>query len=542
MSSSGSGYFPPSDESDRASSTATAVKPPLYPKAGDFVRYYDLDGGKEDGQVLVGKIRFIQKQMKAADSTANGSGWMLELTEMEDVGEGYYSDFGSRKRFMKGSTYRDLAAVSPVTASFVRSEDAYKVPTRVSDGSIIVKAEQYDIEGYMGPFGGENGESNIDTSVVEADGVIYEALKGKLLKYAAIAGAVGTILCDLTRGTEQAVIYFAGFLSSLLYLFFLALKTDTIGKEQSSFVKNVSNLRFGTPIMSLLGVALYNLSKGDANPTASDNIFSTVTPDQFAAVIVGFLTYRLPLIVIQIEDAFQDEDSTGTLMPGSAGMALQMLQDDASATDAVSPLSSNVATTTVFLVSGPQATGRSELVQQFLDSTSTSSDESLVPFTTPALVDKVQEGATFERFLQRNEFLSVDPTDRFGLTQQAIVDAGKNTNDGPSPIVVVDADVELAKKLAKIPALRLVGVWVGLGSVPEFEKRVGAMIDSGTLTIEEGETRESTIRSKIREIVKEIEFGISSGVFEFTILNDDAENTEKSLLQLKEAAKYASLE
>ena len=33
----------------------TAKANPLYPKVGDIVRYYEMDGGRVDGQVLVGK-------------------------------------------------------------------------------------------------------------------------------------------------------------------------------------------------------------------------------------------------------------------------------------------------------------------------------------------------------------------------------------------------------------------------------------------------------------------------------------------------------
>jgi len=100
---------------------------------------------------------------------------------------------------------------------------------------------------------------------------------------------------------------------------------------------------------------------------------------------------------------------------------------------------------------------------------------------------------------------------------------------------VIDANVELARKLAKVSGLRLIGVWVGLNSVDEFEKRLGAQFDSGELSIPEDETRESVIRARIREIVSEIEFGISSGIFEFTILN---ENEDESLKQLREASSY----
>ena len=102
-------------------------------------------------------------------------------------------------------------------------------------------------------------------------------------------------------------------------------------------------------------------------------------------------------------------------------------------------------------------------------------------------------------------------------------------------MVVVDADVELAKKLQKMSGARLVGAWVGLNSVQEFEDRLKVQIDNGEIPIPEDETEQSVLRARIREIVQEIEFGISSGIFEFTILN---ENQAESLKQLREAANY----
>jgi hypothetical protein len=64
-------------------------KPPLYPRAGDIVRYFDMDGGKERGQVLVGKISFLQKQLGQTNK------WMVELTELDNVGDGYYAEYPS---------------------------------------------------------------------------------------------------------------------------------------------------------------------------------------------------------------------------------------------------------------------------------------------------------------------------------------------------------------------------------------------------------------------------------------------------------------
>jgi hypothetical protein len=53
--------------------------------------------------------------------------------------------------------------------------------------------------------------------------------------------------------------------------------------------------------------------------------------------------------------------------------------------------------------------------------------------------------------------------------------------------------------------------------------------------ISDDETEDSIIRAKVREIVKDIEYGIVSGIFEFTILND---NPDDSIKELRAAAEY----
>lgn len=505
-----SGYVPPAKDG----STVPPTKKRLYPSVGDIVRFFDLDGGKAQGQVLVGRVSFIQKNMGR-----EGSGWSLEIAELDDVGSGYYADFPFRQRQSKKSM-RDLAAVSPIAASYVRVEGAYKVPID-TNGRPQVRADAYDIEDYPGPFAGDDA---INLTVVEADAVKYGDLKSKLLRYSALFGLAGTIATDLVKGTEDAVIYAAGSVASVLYLFFLTVKTDTLASQEDKLGKNVSNLRFVTPLLVLVGVALYNKSRGDDNPVVDAGIFTMVTAEQFGAAILGFLTYRVPLFLSQIQDAFKN-DAGDVVLPGSVGIAMQLAKPDASA--ALAAMASDVATLpTVFLVSGPQATGRSELVHQLIV-------DGDGKFVRAKMVDRVQEAIKFERLERRDEFLALDPTERFGLTKEAVVTAAKAC--GPYSVVVVDADVNLAKELTKIGGVRLVGVWVALSSVAEFETRLGSMIDSGAISIPEDEGRATVIRARIREIVQEIEYGISSGIFEFTIINKDE---SESLKQLREAAGY----
>ena len=513
-------YVSPEESEERA---AVATKS-LHPRIGDLVRYYDLDGGITKGEELVGKISFL---------TRTGKGWLVELTQLEDVGDGYYAEYSSSKRMSK-KTDRDLTKVSPLSGSFVRAEQAYKVPI-TSDGRPRVRQETYDLDDFDGPQ-----MIPVDPQIVQQDGMIYQALKTKLIKNAALTGLAGTVIANILKGPEDATIYFAGALASVGYLYFLSVKTDTLASPDRKLGNNIANLRFLMPIFVIVGVALYNKSLGDANPVIDNtNPLDTVTPEQFASAVIGFLTYRIPLFVGQAQDALKELQSEGdgdggVSLPGSAGMAMKLASggsggdEDSITADTLVP---------VLLVSGPQATGRSELVQQLLKF-----DDRLV---APKLVDRLQDGVTYERLQSRDAFLEDDG--RFGLTKDAILTAAANAVPAPSPkdegdkelqprAVVVDADVDLARKLVQgLAGARLIGVWVGLNSVAEFESRLLEEIDSSKTPIPEDETRESVLRARMKEIVNEIEYGLSSGIFEFTILN---ENTEESLKELKEAAGY----
>lgn len=504
------GYVPPSSETK---STASKKKY-LHPKVGDMVRYYDVDGGRKDGEVLVGRITFITTDLGKEKS------WTVEITELEDVGDGFYAEYPSRKRSSKRAI-RNLADISPIMASFVRSENAYKVPLNANKKPAI-RAEQYDIDDYEGPFSGENA---INKEVIDRDSLVYSAMKGKLLRNAAIAGVAGTLITDLLRGAEDAIIYGAGALASLGYLFFLSVKTDTLGSADNKLGKNVSNLRFLMPVFVIVGVALYNKNLGDANPVRSDNPFNTVTTEQFAAAVIGFLTYRIPLFLTQLAEGLRSLDGEVAL-PGSAGIAMNMGLNEMRSDNKPSLLS-EAALTPVLVVSGPQATGRPDLVDKLIE-------EGGDRFVRPKQIDRVKDGVTFERLQNRDEILQVDKSGRYGITKEGIFTATEEKNS--ESVVVVDADVNLAKKLTKMSGARLIGVWIGLKSVKEFEKRLEAMVDGGEIPIPDGETKETVIRARIKEIVNEIEFGISSGIFEFTILN---ENDEESLKQLREAANYS---
>jgi hypothetical protein len=187
---------------------------------------------------------------------------------------------------------------------------------------------------------------------------------------------------------------------------------------------------------------------------------------------------------------------------------------------------------TVLLVSGPAGTGKSVLVEKLIE-------EGGGKLVKPIYVDRVADPMGYEQLESRNEILQVDLTGRYGLTEDSVLNAvGKYKNeDGEEvdQVVVIDADVELSKKMTSVGGVRLVGVWVGLDALDKFEENLTEQIASGMIPIPDGENADSVRRTKIREIIKDIEYGVVSGIFEFTVLNDDFDD---SLLQLKNAAEY----
>jgi len=526
---------------DRQGDEVVAKKrEPPYPKAGDVVRYFDVDGGAADGEALVGKIVLIQSILSkaSADAYDDGTGrWLVEIQEMEDVGDGYYADYPSRKRRSKQSL-RKLEEVAPVSASFVRTEDAYKIP-RDRAGRPLSLFDQYKLVGYEGP-----AAVPVNEEVVQSDAERYAALKIKLLKDAALAGLFGTVLVELLRGFDDAITYLAGAIAGVGYVFFLSVKTDTLGSAGAKLGKNVSNLRFGLPAIVLVTVAVRNVALGANGPLGPDgpgSMFSTVTAEQFACAMLGFLTYRVTLFASQLSPVVGD--SLGDMLPGSAGVALRMAQDaKEGGEEGASGGLFDENLKPVLLVCGPAGTGKTSLVKKLVA-------DGGGRFVEPMMMDRVADGATFERLELRDEFLKVDATGRYGLTAEGVLttaaspaadepgEGGEEGEEQPQQqqVVVVDADVALAKKLTQVSGARLIGVWVGLDSTEKFENRLRSQIESGDLPIPEDETEESVIRGKVKAIVQDIEYGVVSGIFEFTILNNDFDT---SFAQLEEAAEY----
>lgn len=331
--------------------------------------------------------------------------------------------------------------------------------------------------------------------------------------------------------------YAAGAAAGVGYLYFLSMKTDTVGQPSEKFGSRLSGIRFLLPVLVLCAVAFRNIISGrDDEIIASGSFFSTVSKEQFAAVVLGLITYRIPLFLRQLLNPLifyrsGDSSTNATFLPGSAGIALKIMQN-AKKKESYSSSFSILELQPILLISGPEGTGKSSLVERLMN------DDIDGRFVLPRLIDKIADGPRFEVMERRGQVLKMIDS-RYALSLDGILNAVTEEKDVKQHkvAVILDVDVDLARTLFKELSgkAKIIGVWVGLDSLDKLKDRLKAKLASTAIPFPPGETEETYIRAKIRKVIKDIEFGVVSGMFDFTILNDDF---DVSLAELKEAAKY----
>lgn len=104
---------------------------------------------------------------------------------------------------------------------------------------------------------------------------------------------------------------------------------------------------------------------------------------------------------------------------------------------------------------------------------------------------------------------------------------------------VIDADMALVKALTVVEDLALIGVWVSLDSIEAIEERIRATI-VGADALENLPTLDATVRGLLRQAVEDIEFGVMSGVFDFTVINNSDEL--ESMETVRRAVEFAAAE
>ena len=215
----------------------------------------------EDAAGLVESVRFI----KSRDAH------IVDVLELRRVGTSLFAvGMGGRRK--NSSKWFDIAEVRIATdAEYVANQDAYRIEN-IRDGYAYVPPMDADAK-----------------KVADAQ---YNALKREMLTTTAISGILGTVGCATIFGADIAEAFGFGSVASFFYLLLLQENVNTIGEGSSNPTKKLLSLRFLLPIIPFLILG----RKAVYSDMTADSLLGAVPKDQVAAVILGLLVYKLPLL------------------------------------------------------------------------------------------------------------------------------------------------------------------------------------------------------------------------------------------------------
>lgn len=500
------------------------------PAVGDVVAF----AGDWPGESLVGQVRSLQR--------LNGR-WVADVVPMEDqVGSIWRLPSAPRARSRRLTV--EVSELVPLAASYVRESDAWAIERSGDEstglnGTAVGLARRADgyrvLEEDFVPRGGLP-RLNYEGERVSLEA--YNALKRRLLLDTVIAGGLGGLLAFYVGGVADAAAFALGACSSLAYVLLLGRAADKAGSGDGS---DLSDARLGPPLAAFLLLAAYHALFDAENVRP----LSVVPRDEFVAAATGVLIYRVPLLAREIAGTGLKPDDVFEIAPGSVGIAARERRRQGGETASNAVPARDVGRT-VLVLCGPPATGKSTLARALVKN----DDRFAMAAWTTVVQDRREDNfdrpdppsilldETDQRDNLKPADYAVDLGD-FALRKDQLLDRSD------SKVAILDCDVQAARQLEYLQGARLVGVWVSLASLEAFEERLQQTLIERAIA--EGQTPRdeiaaevaSKVNAKLATIVDDIDFGVTSDLFEFTIINDA--EIEQAIAKLRKAATYIFL-
>jgi len=249
----------------------------IVPQIGDIV----LCPGKwanEDMVALVEDTQFVDSRMS----------WNIDVIELNQVApQTYGRAFSAWRKPIK--RWFDVSEVRPARAEYVDEQDAW----------LVENAKTF------------NAATAIVNETTRAQGLAeYDSLKQKIFIETTVVGLAGSVLTgafDFNYGTSFAL----GALASLSYIALLAWQIEDVGPGKSSSAGlPIFSPRFAAPLA--LGIGLYFKFSSESYPVPeTPSGVPQVAPAEIAAAVVGFLSYKIPLLYESARQIQTTMDDTG---------------------------------------------------------------------------------------------------------------------------------------------------------------------------------------------------------------------------------------
>ena len=551
------------------------------PRVGDVVAF----AGDWPGETSVGQIRSLQPR---------GDRWLADVVPLEDqAGDVWRLPAAALAR--KRRTAVDVAELVPLEAAPAAEDDAFVLtatepsaaikPLSGSAAGLLARAASY--RALAPDFKPKGGRARVDYAAEERSREEYAALKRQLLTDSALASAAGLVaVTAATRDLDDARAFALGAAGGLAYVAGLSAFADRAGddRREGLFDVDLSKYRLAFPAAAFVARARRRpagrlrrrraagrrggpdaratrrdapvppqvLAALDAASGKGGGALRVIPFDEFACAALGVVAYRVPLLARQVFGGGGAED-IAAMLPGSLGKGARELvkQRDAAAEDGDGEAEALAAAArrarqTVLVVCGPPGAGKSTLVDRLVAADPRFAAPRWLSTDRDSADDVVDEAAFDGRddlavVFGGDEALAEEETtllDRAvpkkrGLARAELVDRA----DGKT--CVLDCDVETARRLEGLAGVRLVGVWVSLDSLGALRERL-TKVEAGRALARSDDVDAAQVAAVVSErlstVVDDIDFGVRSPMFEFTIITSDAEAL--SFAKLQKAAAY----
>jgi len=383
-------------------------------------------------------------------------------------------------------------------------------------------------------------------------------MKRNSLLDAAVVGILGSAVAYFNRGEAAAEGFVLGAAAAALYLVVLQKDVDQLRPGCTPY-DTLNPLRIVRQLIPLLMVAAVGLTSAlsvgvdtwldGLNWIPGKNFDGFSPPTAIFGAAIGYVTALLPLQVRGFLNAAPEARTLVEALPGSMGVAMN-LKKQADASSEESQAAKPRKPLPILLVSGPRGCGKSSLVKRLRQEDPRFIEPKWI--ATGDVGDGVaRDMVSEEQFmgLAKAGSLAVNyrpyseaSEDQIGLGLPA-VDVLAAAMEGRACVLDVDPptarlmlEYNWERAMAAIESVdgvavevRLVAVWVTLPSLDAIMERNKANIEAS------GSVSESTLQKQLKPLRKQatadIEWALTSGSFEWTIMNQDSELSAKELVR-----------